>query len=123
MNARFWVYSNGSAVKITLRPGQALHHMVCGPTEEGWFRESTSWTLAEDEPIVYREWSIEGADCDGRHGDYGKDYCEISKLLSGNEPYIADESEIGAWVGVVWPAWERLGARRHYDQYAEMAGY
>lgn len=119
-NARFWVYVNGSFVKITLRPGQQVEHVTGGPTDEGWTRDAQTWLYPDDESAVYRYWADEGQDCDGRHGNYGSSRCELSALKAGYAPdgYGCDLEH----PEVVYPAWERVEASR-YDQFAELAGY
>jgi len=116
MNARFWVYLHGSAVKLTLRPGQTMNHCYGGPTEEGWHSEATQWHLAADEPVVYRQWCSDGRDCDGRLTHSGSDFCPLN-LLRANEPYGIDDPLVR------WPAWEEDAPTSRYDEYAAMAGY
>ena len=42
-NARFWVFKHTGPVKLTLRPGQTLHHYHGERTEEGWTSTAESW--------------------------------------------------------------------------------
>lgn len=119
-NARFWAYINGSFVKITLRPGEQIEHVTGGPTDEGWTRDATSWIYPAGECAVYRYWAIEGADCDGRHGNYGSNRCELADLRAGDAPcFDGSETEHPE---VVYPAWQRCEASQ-YDQFAELSGY
>ena len=59
-NARFWVYENGTDVKLTLRPGQALRHHTGGPDEEGWSSTLTTWEFPADENAIYCESDYSG---------------------------------------------------------------
>lgn len=124
-NARFWVFVNGGAAKLTLRPGQTLRHGTGGPTDEGWSWGETSWTHAGDE--VRREWVEDGRDCDGRQTQTGTDYCPISRLRSGPFPFLSDQDRASPlcgpyWHEVVWPSW-RGSDRSIYDEFAVLAGY
>lgn len=129
MNARFWTYVNGGPVKLTLKPGQSLTHETGGPTDEGWYHDITDWTYETDDdgkPIVTRNWSTDGQDCDGRHGNGGCEECPLAELLTGNEPYYTDlESweDPTTWDGVIWPAWREVSIGPVYDQFAQLAGY
>jgi len=113
-NARFWAYINGGPVKLMLRPGQHLEHAEGGLHEEGFSVARTWWELATDEPVVYRSYSVEGCDCDGRHGSYGSDSAKLDQL-SFHQSYDMP-------AGVRWPNWTDRETSQ-YDQYAEMAGY
>ncbi len=108
-NARFLVWINGGWVKITLCPNESLRHTVGGPTDEGFFQDSVSWT--HDGAGVTAEHYSYQSDCDGRHEDTSEVYCPIEQLRS-------HPSEHGA----LTPDWHKLGSRQ-YDQYAELAGY
>ena len=108
-NARFWVFWNDGAVKITLKPGQSLSVEVGGPTDEGWYREGITWH--HEGVTVRRECADDGSDCDGRLTHYGESRCCIYGLASGNE---VDGQQM--------PAWE-LTNRGQRDYQAERAGY
>jgi len=116
MNARFWVWANGGPVKLTLRPGQVLRHAEGGPNEEGYSIQRTTWELAPDEPVVYRDWSSEARDCDGVCNIHGSDSCPIGNLNDNEAAY--------EWTGkLAFPNWGEREATEVYDQYAQAAGY
>lgn len=109
-NARFLVCIDAdSDATVTLSPGQTLTHNEGGPHEEGWWGRSTTWT--HDGTGVYREWSTDGSDCDGRTGTSGEDYCPLADLRAHE-----------GCAGVMFPKWDAIDARQ-YDQFAEAAGY
>ena len=80
-NARFWIWQNGSPVKLTLRPdAPRLCHYEYHQTDEGW-ESSTNWYWLEN-GRVYRDWENDGRDCDGRLTSYGLNSCSIDRLAS-----------------------------------------
>ena len=113
MNARFWEFVNGDAVKLTLKPGQTLEHYQGGRTDEGWQSTATTWSLDADGRMLRREITSDGADCDGR-------------LTSGCDS-IAPADPAG-FVPMYYtpqlrrPDWRDAGGWQR-DQYAEAAGY
>ena len=113
--ARFFAWINGGWVKITLNPGESFTHETGGPDEEGWSRNSTTWTY--DGWCVHREYTSEGRDCDGRHASGGEDFCDVNNLTAYVDEYDPEMPHL--------PKWERDSQSRdwNYDQYAEMAGY
>lgn len=119
VNARFWVYVNDTAVKITLKPGQTLRHYRAEQTEEGWQSYDVTWH--SDGVHVHREWCSDGRDCDGRLSHYGED----SFCIEGYYNYRNHRK----WTGDLencfeecYPQWGD-GYRRVYDEYAQRAGY
>jgi hypothetical protein len=111
-NARFWIWANDQAIKMTLKPGQRLTHYVGGPTEEGWHAETTTWEYLDG--AVYRDWVSDGRDCDGRLTRGGQDRCAVHQLSAG---YDSTED------GVTYPAWQETRDDGVYDEYAQRAGY
>ena len=111
-NARFWVWVNGDACKLTIEPGGSLHHWSGGRTEEGWSSEAERWRLSEDGETVERESTSDGRDCDGRLTQYMDLECKAVDLAAGHD----------AGDGVKFPAWERVSESQR-DEYAEAAGY
>jgi hypothetical protein len=107
--ARFWYYVNGCDVLIKLRPGQCVQHVHGGPTDEGYSYTANVWR--HDGCGVYREWTVNAQDCDGRIDRHGDDYCPLSELRCGAE---VD----GRW----FPAWHKL-RRGQRDYSAEAMGY
>ena len=112
-NVRFWVYANGTDVRLTLKPGQTLQWEQGGPTDEGWSSNWEQWTYDEYEGRVEREWCHSGRDCDGRHEQGGTDDCPFHEL----EYYPP-----GEWSDVPLPKWERVSSGQR-DYTAEAAGY
>ena len=109
MNYKFWVYVNGSPVRLTLKPGQTVHHSSGGPDSEGWFRESVIYKHAGSG--VYFESFVEGRDCDGYSSRWSDGFCPGEGLTSG-----------AAMDGVVYPRWDDVTMECR-DEYAEAAGY
>lgn len=107
-NARFWDYINGSDVKITLRPGQQLHHFKAEPTEEGWTSALNVWKHEGDRVTLLSK--HDGVDCDGRLAGGGECWCAIDDLAA---------REVD---GVKFPDWHE-GDRWQRDYQAEAAGY
>jgi len=111
MNVRFWQYLRGW-VKITLKPGQSLHWSRGGPTEEGWYRDSHTWTYRND-GIVKDAYVHDGADCDGRLTHTG----EMFFLDTDANALDSECSPSGKC-----PKWLH-GKRRQRDYSAEAMGY
>lgn len=110
-NARFWDYVNDSWVKITLRPGQQLHHSYGGPTEEGYRWGTTSWEHEGDRVVEIDD--IQSRDCDGRMDTHGEYACPLEELNGRPSEFSP--------VGRV-PNWKRVSSRQR-DYSAEAAGY
>jgi len=84
-NARFWVplmHATGVA-KITLKPGQRLHHEQGGPDEEGYHYEGETWFYNADAGYVQHNYVTAGKDCDGRSGTSNEYRCLFPLLQSG----------------------------------------
>jgi hypothetical protein len=108
-NLKFWVYVNGSPVRITLCPGQTVEHCTGGPDSEGWHRSSILWKHAGHG--IYSEGLTEGRDCDGYVSRWFDCFCPAEELTAGSE---VD--------GVVFPRWGDATEETR-DDYAEAAGY
>jgi len=108
MNARFWVWWRDGAVKLTLRPGQALGAEWSGRHEEGWAYEAERW--AYDGRVVLRVSVSDGTDCDGRMSDSTTCACPLTRLRDRDVD------------GLHFPEWEREKSS-HRDYAAEAAGY
>ena len=125
MNARFWAYTHGGPVKITLIPGQSLVYTTACTHEEGWSRESTRWVHEGDK--VSREEIHDGTDCDGRQTHRWLSDSLLGALSSGFSP-LADvepdylDGDPATWRGVTYPDWQDID-RSQRDQFAEAAGY
>lgn len=122
-NARFWVYVNGGPVRLTLKPGQQLQHHTWERHEEGWSSEATSWEYPDDEDAVYREWCLDGRDCDGRLTRHGADRCDVANLSDGVEIDNEFYEDHHYWTGKFWPAWDQHEPGMTYDEFAQASGY
>lgn len=113
MNARFWIIGpNCNPVKLTLRPGQTLHHRKFARTDEGWSAELNEWT--HEVTHVENEWATDGVDCDGRLSRSGVAVCIVESLREG----WADDQH----AGVVYPKWKQYDyGQRDYS--AEAMNY
>lgn len=109
MNARFWNYVNGSTVKLTIRPGQTLSWSKCWRHDEGWSRETV--TFSHVGTGVEVESISDGRDCDGYVNAKSSSYCPIANLSKGS---IRE--------GVKFPRWHDPEVEV-YDQFAQRAGY
>jgi hypothetical protein len=107
-NARFWVWHGEGYVKLTLKPGQSLSVSRGGPTDEGYYYRSTTWTH-EGETVERADYS-EASDCDGRLDSHCTCVCPIEKLREPSD------------ISVPLPEWERVNAGQR-DYAAEAAGY
>jgi hypothetical protein len=107
--ARFWTDNNGSPVKVTLRDGQPMTHSRFSIHDEGWSRETVTFTLASG--IVVQDWMMDGTDCDGRLTRTGRAVCPVANLSKG---WTED--------GVTYPDWQSVSNRQR-DYSAEAMGY
>jgi len=115
-NCRFLTFTNGSDVKLTLKPGQTLEHCQHGPTDEGWFSDFESWSLSEDGDTLRRENISDGSDCDGRLTRCNTAYASTDPATfhTGYDPYKNRPA--------MFPYW-RDGESEQRDQFAELMGY
>ena len=126
-NARFWIYWNGGLVRLTLRPGQSLSYWHGEPTDEGY--SARGETVRHEGTHVYREWTREGRDCDGRHRESGDEMAPLDKLAARFVGDYAPVDDLAAKViagplaGVLYPAWEEARAVEVFDEFAQAAGY
>lgn len=111
MNARFWASAaSGSPVKLTLKPGQTLHHHYGSRTDEGWMSESLRFSF--NAGFIVCERHSDGVDCDGRLESFATLVCPLRDRAAG---YVDEH-------GVAFPAWKHTdGGQR--DHSAEAAGY
>ena len=110
-NARFWVYSGDALVKLTLKPGQSLHHCQGGPTDEGWSSSASEWT--RNGQFIDAEHVSDGRDCDGRLTQSTTLSCLVADLYAR----APDE-----WAPVYMPAWTQDCSSQR-DEYAEISNY
>lgn len=88
--ARFWIFWNGSDVRLALKDGQTVTFSKGGPTEEGWQREYRSYSREGE--IITREILRDGVDCDGRMTTDETDETTLAEIrrtppFAGNMPY------------------------------------
>lgn len=112
-NVRFWDFINGSPVKLTLRPGQKLHHYQAAPTDEGWHSNAHSWEYVHPDGIVLVEYESDGVDCDGRLSSGGTRWFYDYEADAG---YCPDDEDH------CYPRWQADEYWRR-DWQAEAAGY
>lgn len=115
MNARFWEFINNGWVKLTLEPGQALHHYVRHHTDEGYTDEGTKWKLSQRFPVVFRTFVQQGCDCDGRLDTYDLSKCSITNLRVNHTSFILKD-------GMSLPRWTQVKTEQR-DYAAEAMGY
>lgn len=113
-NARFWTWENNGWVKLTLKPGESLTHATCGPTDEGYFRESSTWSYEDD--IITCDYHSFERDCDGPMERNVMLECNVANLAS--IPECNDEYGYNP----PRPDWEKVNSRQR-DYYAESMGY
>jgi len=109
-NARFWIFHIEGYVKITLAPGDFLHHSRGWNHDEGWTVEF--FTLAYDGAVVEMSGGTDGTDCDGRMETAHAYECKLA-LLKVHE---VEGTEIK------FPQWDHVSASQR-DHTAEAAGY
>ena len=114
-NARFWVWHNGQATKITLKDSQTIFLRSYSPHDEGYNYSQSLFRFVNN--TVYVERESGGRDCDGIISSYCDQECPLEEL---NKGYSSEETHEGK--EIVFPDWKTKN-QRAYDQYAEMAGY
>lgn len=102
-NARFKEWINGGWVTLTVRPGFELRWGKYYRTDEGWNSIAYTWRL--DGGMIYRDWSSDGVDCDGRLSRAITDFSRIEDIA--NDQYVS---------------WHTASAGQR-DYAAEAAGY
>jgi hypothetical protein len=118
-NARFWEYVNGSYVKITLKPEQALTWKKFTRDEEGYSLETEGWR--HDGAELTYGFRFVGTDCDGRITRSGVFQCGLNDLHVDPAP-----KEYGfSWFRgrlIHRPKFAKVSESQS-DLYAELAGY
>ena len=109
---RFWEFVNNSWVKITLAPGQILHHATGGPTDEGYSFEHVVYDYSG---AITREITCEALDCDGRLDRFYEQTLERIELTAAG-PSMMDHP---AGPRAIWA--DGKSSQRDYP--AESAGY
>jgi len=102
-NIRFWDYVY-SPVKITLKPGQTLHHCKRYFNGEGNSIDCISWSYIDNhlKAIVFSD----GFDCDGRLTTYSEYQCKI--LETGLETYFNEYAQKNT------PLWTKIEEEIEY---------
>lgn len=141
-NVRFWAYgATGNAVKITLKPNQALEHWQGGPHDEGWHTDAIKWWYDAEGMVIQKTTVSDGQDCDGRLTKtrefttpvpivadvpmcYEAERYSLQRLLHTDTPspgfgwrkgFVDSKTDFR-------PEWKE-GYSEVYDQYARMANY
>lgn len=112
-NARFWVYINDSHAKLTLTPGQSIHHYRGERTDEGWRSETHVWT--HEGSFIRQDWCSDGVDCDGRMTWSATGECALDRL-GAHCGYAAPPGT------PPMPDWQNI-ERSQRDYSAEAMGY
>lgn len=108
---RFLTRINDGVVKITLAPGQTLHHFQGRPTDEGWTSTAIRWTF--DGAGVTRETLHRERDCDGLH-ENGCTFFATAQMLTARCDHLTD--------GHRMPEWSKIDAHQR-DHTAEAANF
>jgi hypothetical protein len=110
--ARFWVFINGSPVRLKLKKNKTYYWGQCKSTDEGYHIRSESYYF--DGEKVTSEVIDEGKDCDGRliHGGrYNFDY-----LLYYSGSGVFSE-------GRLYPDWTAIEEYPIYDEFGRNMNY
>jgi hypothetical protein len=127
-NARFWMWLNGSPVKLTLKPRQSLCWEHRQSTDEGWSAVACSWfhyvgdgtSDRLPEQSVCRHEYRDGVDCDGRMSSHVETECPLYRLDTHITARPYQEYHDGKLIR--YPEWDWLKvSQRDYE--AEKAGY
>lgn len=132
-NIRWWEYIHNGWVKLTLKPGQIIHHHYSAPDEEGYSFTSCRWDYMDD-GILTRKITYGGRDCDGYIENRHTSLCSVDELSvcpAYQNPIISSSKwerslqilgdyHLGRLIHR--PAW-REGKSSVYDQEAQRAGY
>ena len=95
---------------ITINDDDILEFVTGGPTDEGYVRNETRYSM--DKNIVYREFHSYSRDCDGPH--------EIHSEWSCNQKDFYQKQDEGQTVFI--GRWECLESHQR-DYFAEAMGY
>ncbi len=114
--ARFWDWTDGCWVKLSIRPGAALHRTTGGPHEEGYSYTAEQWHHTGT-GVRYERYTW-GRDCDGRHESSAEAYCPLADLAA-----VLLNSQDGLGTEAIRrPDWQP-GESYQRDHTAEAAGY
>lgn len=108
-NARFWQFLNGDFVKMTLAPDRELTWTEAYATDEGFHRETITWTHEGDHVEI--EVHTRSSDCDGPLTTHDEGFCTLDQLAT----WQTDD-------GMMLPTWQ-WGKSWQRDAFAEAMGY
>lgn len=108
---RFWVSVHNNFVRLSLRPSQTRRHSEFEYTDEGFERNSRSWTHKGDR-IVESSYH-KARDCDGLYEGWTVRECEADQMTARTSEYAP---------GYLLPEWEHISSSQR-DHSAEAAGY
>jgi hypothetical protein len=117
-NVRFWVYHNGSFVKLTLRPEQTIEFGTGGETEEGFSCSSESYHYDARRGVITCDCDSWGRDCDGRHSSHWGGSCVVGDEQR-HELHDDNDTPVHRYWGPRW----REESRDQRDMTAEAMGY
>lgn len=110
-NIRFWDFVGTGLVKLTLKPGQTLHHHRSWHNGEGYSWEISEYQVEDD--VVVNNFGFGGRDVDSRMSGGCTTICPLDKLKARpayNQP------------GYFIPEWKRESEYQR-DYSAEAANY
>lgn len=110
MRARFWIYWNGGAVRLTLRQGEMVQLFRSERTDEGFSSREENYRLDGDTVECFRY--DYGRDCDGQGSTESHESVRVDRLADVWNEHAQ----------VFYPAWTEVKRLRR-DAYAEAAGY
>lgn len=108
---RFWAFINRDLVRIAIRPGDVLHHSAFRYTDEGFERNSVSWT--HDGRDISASYYHRARDCDGLYENWWELECESDRMAAVHNVHVP---------GYLLPEWRHINSDQR-DHSAEAAGY
>lgn len=123
--ARFWIFLHDSPVKLTVRPGRALHWYEFNHHDEGWTSCLMAWLhIPREEGLpafMHRHIKTDGSDCDGQLSTATLTRCDLGNLTFYRPaPHAADTP--GPFDAFQFPQWETVKASQR-DHSAEAMNY
>jgi hypothetical protein len=100
---RFWVWWNDTAVRVAVKPGETLMLSEGSRTEEGFYRQETTYRVNVGRHTVETETWRRERDCDGLHEGISKSECHWHDLEAE-----FPTAETPPWIPAM-PKWRRLG--------------
>ena len=125
---RFWIYHNGSNVRLSLKVGDTVTLTSGGPTDEGWDWQQDVYYIDQERGILICEHAYDGVDCDGRLSGGSDHYAQLDELAVNLKPWIEmrkptplQRHELDTRP-VYYPIWQSIDTWRR-DHQAEAAGF